>query len=44
MAFNAKADIYKVKEPKKLPVILLLDVSGSMDGDKIDSQIGRAHV
>ncbi|WP_276948379.1 vWA domain-containing protein [Acetatifactor muris] len=37
MAFNAKADIYKVKEPKKLPVILLLDVSGSMDGDKIDS-------
>ena len=28
---------YKVKEPKKLPVVLLLDVSGSMAGEKIAS-------
>lgn len=35
MAFNANN--YKAPEAKKLPVILLLDVSGSMSGAKIDS-------
>lgn len=35
MAFNPGG--YKAPEPKKLPVILLLDVSGSMSGAKIDS-------
>lgn len=35
MAFNP--DNYKAPEPKKLPVILLLDVSNSMSGSKIDS-------
>lgn len=35
MAFNASN--YKAPEAKKLPVILLLDVSGSMSGAKIDS-------
>lgn len=35
MAFNPSN--YKAPEPKKLPVILLLDVSGSMSGAKIDS-------
>lgn len=35
MAFNPNN--YKAPEPKKLPVILLLDVSGSMGGAKIDS-------
>jgi len=35
MAFNPNN--YKAPEAKKLPVILLLDVSGSMDGAKIDS-------
>jgi uncharacterized protein YegL len=35
MAFNPSN--YKAPEPKKLPVILLLDVSGSMDGKKIES-------
>lgn len=34
MAFNPNN--YKAPEAKKLPVILLLDVSGSMSGDKID--------
>lgn len=33
MAFDPSN--YKPKEPKVLPVILLLDVSGSMDGEKI---------
>lgn len=33
MAFNPNN--YKPKEPKALPVILLLDVSGSMSGEKI---------
>ena len=32
-----KADNYKPAEAKSLPVILLLDVSGSMRGDKIQS-------
>ena len=35
MAFNPNN--YKAPEAKKLPVILLLDVSGSMSGAKIDS-------
>lgn len=35
MAFNPNN--YKAPEVKKLPVILLLDVSGSMQGAKIDS-------
>ena len=35
MAFNPKN--YKVPAGKKLPVILLLDVSGSMYGEKIDT-------
>lgn len=35
MAFNPND--YKAPEAKKLPVILLLDVSGSMRGEKIDS-------
>lgn len=35
MAFNPNN--YKAPEAKKLPVILLLDVSGSMDGEKIDN-------
>lgn len=35
MAFNANN--YKAPQAKKLPVILLLDVSGSMSGAKIDS-------
>lgn len=35
MAFNPNN--YKAPEAKKLPVILLLDVSGSMNGAKIDS-------
>ena len=35
MAFNPNN--YKVPEPKKLPVILLLDVSSSMVGEKIES-------
>jgi phage/colicin/tellurite resistance cluster terY protein len=35
MAFNPNS--YKAPEAKKLPVILLLDVSGSMEGEKIDS-------
>lgn len=35
MAFNPNS--YKAPEVKKLPVILLLDVSGSMQGAKIDS-------
>ncbi len=35
MAFNPNN--YKAPEPKKLPVILLLDVSKSMHGAKIDS-------
>jgi uncharacterized protein YegL len=35
MAFNPSS--YKAPEAKKLPVILLLDVSGSMSGAKIDS-------
>lgn len=35
MAFNPKD--FKAPEVKKLPVILLLDVSGSMIGEKIDS-------
>ncbi len=34
MAFNP--DNYKAPAAKKLPVILLLDVSGSMNGEKID--------
>lgn len=35
MAFNPAA--YKAPAAKKLPVILLLDVSGSMNGDKINT-------
>ncbi len=35
MAFNPNN--YKAPEPRKLQVILVLDVSGSMSGDKIDS-------
>lgn len=35
MAFNPNN--YKAPEAKKLPVVLLLDVSGSMSGEKIDS-------
>ena len=35
MAFNPKN--YKVPVAKKLPVVLLLDVSGSMSGEKIDT-------
>ena len=35
MAFNPNN--YKAPEVKKLPVILLLDVSASMQGAKIDS-------
>ena len=35
MAFNPNN--YKAPETKKLPVILLLDVSGSMRGEKIES-------
>lgn len=35
MGFNAND--YKVTEKKKLPVVLLLDTSGSMSGEKIDS-------
>lgn len=35
MAFNPNN--YKAPEEKKLPVVLLLDVSGSMQGAKIDS-------
>ena len=35
MAFNPGS--YKPAEAKSLPVVLLLDVSGSMDGDKIES-------
>lgn len=35
MAFNPNN--YKAPEVKKLPVILLLDVSASMDGEKIES-------
>ena len=35
MAFDASN--YKAPEPRVLPVILLLDVSGSMEGDKINS-------
>lgn len=35
MAFNPNA--YKAPSAKPLPVVLLLDVSGSMSGDKIDS-------
>lgn len=34
MAFDPSS--YKVRAPKKLPVILLLDVSGTMYGEKID--------
>lgn len=34
MAFNP-AD-FVVEEPKSIPVLLLLDVSGSMGGDKIE--------
>ena len=35
MAFNPKN--YKVPVAKRLPVVLLLDVSGSMSGEKIDT-------
>lgn len=35
MAFNPNN--YKAPEAKKLPIILLLDVSGSMSGEKIES-------
>ena len=35
MAFNPKN--YKVPVAKKLPVVLLLDISGSMSGEKIDT-------
>jgi uncharacterized protein YegL len=35
MAFNPAA--YKAPVAKKLPVVLLLDVSGSMDGEKINT-------
>ena len=35
MAFNPNN--YKAPEAKKLPVVLLLDISGSMSGAKIDS-------
>ena len=35
MAFNAQG--YKVSSAKPLPVVLLLDVSGSMSGDKINA-------
>ena len=35
MAFNPAA--YKAPVAKKLPVVLLLDVSGSMGGDKINT-------
>ena len=38
MAFNPNN--YKAPEAKKLPVILLLDVSGSMRGEKIESLYG----
>lgn len=34
--FNANAGEYTVEEAKPLPVILLLDTSGSMSGSKID--------
>ena len=37
MAFNPNSAKYAPSEPKYLPVILLLDVSGSMHGDKIQS-------
>ena len=35
MAFDPSK--FSVKTPKSIPVLLLLDVSGSMYGDKIDS-------
>lgn len=35
MAFNGAN--YKIQEKKTLPVLLLLDVSGSMEGEKIDT-------
>lgn len=37
MAFDPNDSAFQVPEPKKLPVLLLLDVSSSMSGDKINS-------